>query len=155
MKVAVGGSRKLPRGSAQRFLVRFLIAFADEYEPDATVLVRAAASGEMQEFEAAIAGMCRAIALPVETRSPKPAETPGRASVFRRDIELVNEADLVLLFFAEEDAEGGYSGTYHLFEKALDDERPVYAWVVDAEGVAFPWGDYDPRRMFTSLLQRA
>jgi hypothetical protein len=61
---------------------------------------------------------------------------------------MVAKADLVVLVLDEEDAEGGYSGTYHLYEKALEIDRPVYGWL--ATGIR--WGEHDPEGQYAHLF---
>lgn len=148
MKVAIAGSRRLPTGTAPRVLLHFLLRLPE----DAEILLRARVSGEMGPFEQDVETVCEILGLTLEYRQPNPAETPGRASVFARDIEMVAEADLVLVFLHQGDAETGYSGTYHLFEKALDDQRPVYGWIVDDAGNTNRWGEYDPDHLFADML---
>lgn len=77
--------------------------------------------------------------------SPEPNEKhPGRSSVYLRDIEMVEGADFVLLFFDEDEAVYGYSGTAHLLDKALEAGVRVEAMTVDRKGRTHWLGGYDP-----------
>lgn len=147
MKVVLAGSRKLPAGTAPRALLHFLLRLP----PDCVVLLRGPLSGHSGGFETDVEMLCRMLAIDCEFRRPNTVSTPGRASVFARDIEMVAEADLVMVFLSAEDAESGYSGTYHLFEKALDDQRPVYGWLADENGTS-RWGEFDPDHLYVDLV---
>lgn len=149
VKIAIGGSRRLPRGVAPRLLLNFLLALPD----DATILLRASAYGTRGHFERDVEAVSTVLGLRVETRKPRLLERTGRASVYVRDIDLAEEADLVVLFFSPADAESGYSGTFHLFEKALDGFRAVYAWVVYDDGTTTLFGDYDPADTYAAYFQ--
>jgi hypothetical protein len=148
MKIVLAGSRRLPSGTAPRALLHFLIRLPT----DTQLLIRRAATGVLGPFERDVEVVADILGLHLEYRQPNPAETPGRASVFARDIEMVAEADLILVFLSPEDAESGYSGTYHLFEKALDDQRPVYGWLVYDDGKTDRWGEYDPDNLHGGMI---
>lgn len=149
MKVAIAGSRRLQPGLAPRVLLRFLL----NLPPTVTILLRARADGDMHNtFESDVLRLLSILGIECVARRPLPAETPGRASVFRRDIEMVDEADLTVLFFVPEDAEEGYSGTYHLYEKCLDQDRPVYAWLVESDDKVTRWGEHDPGDQYAGLF---
>jgi hypothetical protein len=145
MKVVIAGSRALPAGNAPRLLARFLATFDD----GDTVLIRTPKTGEPGPFEQDVVKLCRLFYIPVETYTPEPTgTTPGRSSVYLRDIELVAASDLVLLFFKPDEAVEGYSGTAHLMDKALDGDRPVYAYTVADDGRVARVGEYDPSDLF-------
>lgn len=146
MKITLAGSHRLPAGTAPRALLHVLLRLPT----DCLVLLRAPVSGHCGPFEADVAVVCDILGIAYEYRRPDVVQTPGRASVFARDIEMVAESDLVLVYLSPEDAETGYSGTYHLFEKALEDERPVYGWLV-GDGLE-RWGEYDPEHLYADLL---
>jgi hypothetical protein len=63
-------------------------------------------------------------------------------------MEMVERADLAILFFHPEEAEDGYSGTFHLLDKCLDVGRPVHAYTVDERGKVERFGAYDPDHQF-------
>jgi len=149
MIVAIAGSRRLPRGQAPRLLIRFL----DNLEEGDRVIVRTPKHGPPGPFEHDVMALCEILDITVETMSPAPTiTTPGRASVYFRDIEMVEHADLVLLFFTPEEAVEGYSGTAHLMDKALDADRPVYAYTVGADGLVCRVGEHDPDDLFAGRV---
>lgn len=154
MKVVIAGSRRLPRGQAPRLLIRFLAALP----ADALILLRHPANPEFGPgpFERDVAALCEVLRMIYQWCQPEPTEeTRGRASVFFRDIDMVAKADLVLLFFTPEEASDGYSGTAHLMEKALEQDRPVYAYSVDADGTVARVGEYDPDHLYAELAPAA
>lgn len=142
VKVAIAGSRALPPGLAPRLLVRFLAKLPE----DATILLRRPfwiETAKPGQFELDVERVCTILHLRVEWRIPNPEETPGRASVFVRDIEMVEHADLLLAFFLKEDWMSSSSGTTHLVEKALESDTAVYAYKVDGDVVDLV-GEHDP-----------
>ena len=151
MIVAIAGSRRLPRGLAPRRLLHLLLSLP----PDTQVLLRRGSRTVPGQFESDVSNVCGILGLEVGWRVPNPVETPGRAAVYARDINLVNEADLTLAFLDIKDAEDGNSGTFHLFERAMQDERPVYAWVVGDDGEPERWGEYDPQERYAWLFEGA
>lgn len=146
MKVVIAGSRRLPPGIAPRAILHLLLRLPE----DTLVMLRAPASGRIGTFEYDIHNICAILGIAVEWRRPDVERTPGRGAVFSRDIEMIAHADLVLLYMVEEDVEEGYSGTYHMYEKALDEDRPVYGWVV-RDNSMHRWGEHDPADQFRSL----
>ena len=153
MKIVIAGSRKLPDGKAPFMLIRFLGALPD----GAVVLLRCPyKEGNLPgPFEKDVAALCDALNIPVEWHAPEPTIlSPGRVSVYVRDIEMVTKADLVLLFLTEEDALFGYSGTTHLMDKALDQNRPMYAYRVEKGGRVFRIGEHDPENAFGEIVPR-
>ena len=152
VKVTIAGSRRLPAGQAPRLLVRFLAALPD----DAVILLRKGLYSEPGRFESDVESLCSILRLGWEWCVPAPTDTtPGRSSVYFRDIEMVDRSDLVLLFLTPEDAEEGHSGTSHVFEKALDADRPVYAYSVGEDGKVERVGEYDPDHLFHELVPSA
>lgn len=142
MKIAVGGSRKLPRGVASRALVRFLASLPQ----GTTILLRRGIYTQPGPFEQEVAELCDYLQLPVAWCEPRPTEkVQGRGSVFVRDMDMVAEADLVLTFVAAGEAEYESSGTRHLMEKAFEADRPLYGYTVTEDGLSVErWGDNDP-----------
>ena len=154
MKVVIAGSRRLPKGQAPRLLIRFLAALPE----DAIILMRRPASIDAMPgmFEIDVSGLASILHLDVEWFKPAPTDRhPGRASVFLRDIEMVRKADLVVLFVTPEEVEEAYAGTMHLLDKAMDEDRPVYAYSVDREGVIKRVGEYDPHHLFIDIAPSA
>ena len=154
MRVVIAGSRKLPEGKAPFMLIRFLGGLPN----DAVVLLRCPYKiGSLPgPFEKDVAALCDALNIPVEWRAPEPTLlSPGRVSVYIRDIEMVAKASLVLLFFTNEDALYGYSGTTHLMDKALDQNIPMYAYRVDDHGGVTRVGEHDPENAFGEMVPAA
>jgi len=150
----IAGSRKLPEGKAPFMLIRFLGALPD----DAVVMLRCPYSEGVLPgpFERDVAALCDVLNIPVEWHAPEPTIlSPGRVSVYVRDIEMVAKADLVLLFFTEEDALNGYSGTTHLRDKALDKNIPTYAYQVSENGRVERAGEHDPENFYGEMVPTA
>jgi hypothetical protein len=150
MKVAIAGSRRLPKGHAPRLLIRFLAALPE----DAVILMRRPFKDTdwPGPFEVDVQNLCRILRLEVEWFHPEPTDTTrGRSSVYVRDIDMVEKSDLVILFFAADEVAEGYGGTQHLLDKALAANRPVYAYSVDEYGTIERVGDYDPDELYVSL----
>jgi hypothetical protein len=122
--------------------------------PEGTIiLLRRAMTAEPGEFERGVANLAHVLHLEVQWGRPAPAEThPGRASVYYRDMLMVEQADFAVLFFTRMEHEGGYSGTMHLLDKCLDAGRPVHAYTVGHRtGEVERVGDYDPEHQFDHL----
>jgi hypothetical protein len=152
VRVAIAGSRRFPAGQAPRLLIRFLAALP----ADAVILLRKGAYSEPGRFERDVENLCSILRMDWEWCVPAPTDTTiGRAAVFYRDIEMVERADLVLLFFDPGEAHDGYSGTAHLMDKALDADRPVYAYTVAADGKVSRVGEYDPQHLFADIAPSA
>lgn len=152
MKVAIAGSRRLPAGQAPRLLIRFLAALPD----DALILLRKGAFTEPGRFESDVENLCSFLRIDWEWCVPAPTDTVvGRAAVYYRNIDMVERADLVLLFFDPDEASHGYSGTAHLMDKSLDAGRPMYAYSVAADGKVSRVGEYDPDHLYADIAPRA
>lgn len=148
MRVVIAGSRRLPPGQAPRLLIRFLAGLPD----DAVVLLRTGIK-ETGRFEQDVENLCAMLSLRWQWFRPEPTEeTPGRASVYRRDIEMIEHADLVILFFAADEVAEGYGGTQHLLDKAFDADRPVYAYSVSDNGIIDRVGEYDPDHLYDDVV---
>jgi len=152
MKVAIAGSRRLPKGHAPRLLIRFLAALPE----DAVVLLRTGRYTSPGRFEEDVAVLCGVLHMDHEWCEPAPSEvTTGRSSVYARDIDMVERSDLVVLFFAADEVAEGYGGTQHLLDKALAANRPVYAYSVDEFGSIDRVGDYDPDHLYADIAPSA
>jgi hypothetical protein len=148
VKVLVGGSRRLPAGSAPRLLINFLAALP----ADAIILLRKGAFTEPNRFEADVESLCSFLHLDWEWVIPKPtAETPGRAAVFFRDYDAVERADLTIVFVTPEDIASS-SGTMHVLEAALALARPIYAYSVKPDGTVERVGELDPDNIFADRV---
>ena len=149
MRVVIAGSRRLPQGHAPRLLVRFLAALDD----DALVMLRRPRGQALiGHFERDVADLAGILHLDVEWWYPQPTDTTvGRASVYVRDIDMVEKADLIVLFLAADEEHEGYGGTQHLLDKALAAGRPCYAYVVDEYGNVSRLGEYDPDHLYADI----
>jgi hypothetical protein len=148
MNVTIGASRSLGRGQAPRLLVRFLAALPQ----DAVILLRRPIDAPPGGFEQDTAALGRVLELDVRWFTPYPSEKyPGRSSVYVRDMDMVEEADLVLLFFTSGEEIGGYGGTSHLLDRALAAGRPVYAYGVERNGNVYRVGEYDPEHTYADI----
>jgi hypothetical protein len=152
MNVAIAGSRRLPKGQAPRLLIRFLVALPE----DAVILMRRPMVGAPGPFEQDVENLCGVLHLSVQFFKPEPTETTrGRSSVYLRDIEMIEHADLALVFFAADEVADGYSGTTHLLDKALAADRPVYAYAIDEDGHIERVGEYDPDHLYVDIAPSA
>lgn len=149
MKVVIAGSRRLGRGQAPRLLVMFLDSLFDVD----LVLLRSPMTDPPGPFEQDVAYLCDMFGLKYEWIRPEPtADTPGRTSVYVRDMVMAEKADLMLLFFMADEAVEGYSGTSHLLYKALAADRPVYAYALDEQGKVTRVGEYDPENLYADRV---
>lgn len=152
MKIAIAGSRRLPAGQAPRLLIRFLAALP----ADAVILLRKGLFTEPGRFESDVEHLCSFLHMDWQWCIPElREETTGRALVYFRDMTMVEQADLVLLFFTPGDAVEGSSGTAHLMEKALEADRPCYAYTVADDGKVARVGEYDPEHLFANIAPSA
>lgn len=153
MRVAIAGSHSIGRGQAPRLVVRLLASLPDR----STVLLRHPLDGPPGVFEQDTATVAKILGLGIEWFRPSPGATkPGRASVFHRDMQMIERSDVVFLFFHRRDVPAGdrYGGTVHLLDKALDANRPVYAYAISEEGLIERVGEYDPDDQYAYLLWR-
>lgn len=146
MKLVLAGSRKVNPDFLRDRLETLLSSQAGPIE----VHLRRGLWAPVNPFEAMVEALVNGIAsvhggLSVVYHTPHPDDHhPGRASVYLRDIAMVEGADLVLLFFDPQEAVHGYSGTAHLLDKALDAGVRVEAFSVDADGRTTWVGGYEP-----------
>ena len=91
-------------------------------------------------FELAVAGIAAQCDVNVRWWMPGPG---GRQATFARDVQMVEAADEVLVFFTEGEEMHPQRGTGHVVEKALDQGKRCRAYsVVDGE---LKWvGGHDP-----------
>ena len=171
--VAICGSRKLRDGSAPRLLVKTIVALPE----DSLVLVRAGMMYGMGPFERDVTKMCGLLGLRVEPRVPRettgspwpeeiqepqdtmadrhPSNPRGRQLTFRRDLEMIDDADLVLLFVDEAEMGNQNSGTVMMVGKALEADGPtkaVYAYTVLKDGTLERIGEHDPGDTWAKIV---
>lgn len=131
MRVIIAGGRDLPAGSSS-----FAFPVLDALEEEDTVLLRKPKYAEASHFESIIAAYCHYRNVPFRFYEPNPTEeTPGRASVFVRDIDMVADADRMVLFLSRAAALAGDSGTYHLLEKGIDAGIRIDAFTIGYENM--------------------
>lgn len=144
MKIVLAGSRKVDPALLRTRLVEFLGSVpGDAVE----VHLRRGVWTVPGKFEQVVARICRDMAgVTVVWHQPQLDEDrSGRASVYHRDIEMVEGADMVLLFFEPNEAVDGYSGTAHLMDKAIAAGVTVEAFSIDDDGNSVWIGGYDGR----------
>lgn len=116
-KVGVAGNSTFPiSAEVGAEIVDVLLAFGD----DAVFLTRGSPG-----FDTFIVGVAPLIGRRCFTYPSK-----GGADNFLRDIELVRDADEMLVFFAPGQLEDYDSGTAHILEKALDNHKPTKAYSI-------------------------
>lgn len=125
MKVAIVGSRALEVDGNVAIHVVTLLA---ELPPDTEVLVRRPLTRPLRPFEALVSALASSLGHEVTEYQPEPG---GRSQVFLRDVELVRDADEVIALFPDGDEMSG--GTGHVVDKAIDQQRPVRAYAVEAD----------------------
>ena len=149
MNICIAGSRRLPKGQAPRLLIRTLVEVAG----DSTVWLRSPMTGIPGTFEQDVANLCAILGITIHWSVPEPtAETPGRASVYLRDIDIIEKVDVVLLFVTPDEAVEGFSGTMHMLEKSLDAGRPTYVYSVGEDGKVERVGEWDEHNVWSSLV---
>jgi hypothetical protein len=148
--IAIAGSRKLDRGLAPRLLVRFLAGIP----PASTIVLRRGIYTAPNGFELQVAEICGLMGLVYVWMSPEITGTKaGREAVFARDLRMIDEADLILCFYTEEQAENDESGTQALAMKAMEHDRIVYAYAIDYEPVTVRRiGENDPDNEWGELV---
>lgn len=152
--VAIGGSRKLPHGQAARLLLRFLLSLE---EPAILLRGPALPSSTPGPFEVEVARLCDALEITYDIIVAAPDEYGriGREGVFARDVEMVAKADLCLAYVSIDDMEHlETSGTLHLVEKAQDQDKPVFLYMLnDIEPFSAKMiGSHDPQHAWSDKV---
>lgn len=116
MKVAIVGSRQFVDRALMERAVDKLVATHGEH----LVIVSGGATGADQEAERA----AQLTGVPVRIFKPD-WDKFGRSAGFKRNVEIVDEADMLVAFFAE-----GLrtKGTQHSIDLALKKGIPVHVW---------------------------
>lgn len=148
--VTIGGSRALPPGQAPRLLIRFLASMP----ADAKVLLRRGVKTSPGSFENQVADLCVLMAIDHEWRQPEGA---GREATFARDVGMVEESDLVLCFYRDDQIGDEESGTVNLVNKAMLVQTAVYAYSLYADLENGGWavervGEHDPSNEWAELV---
>lgn len=162
--IAIAGSRALDPGIAPRLLIRFL-ANVSQAQPAATVLLRRARSKPPGPFEEQVAGLCDLVGLKLEWCYPIAEEIrkfsdadgepitehlplTGREQTFARDMDMIDRADLVLCFWHARETGDEHSGTVALANKAVDQNKVVYAYEIDGDQLVNRVGEHDPTNVW-------
>lgn len=134
MKAVFAGSTDLPLAESANHLLQQLASLP----MDATVLLRRGRGTYPGAFERLAASLCDGLKIPVEWKSP---DVGGRKATFIRDIDMVQESDLVVCYFHPDRIMDG--GTGHIAEKALDQDKPLNTYTVRENAVDWVGGN-DP-----------
>lgn len=119
MKVAIVGSRIFPMAEG----AGYILGAVTRLKTGDTVLTR---PSEGVDYMAQIFAHVRGLDVEVYRADG------ARGDVYRRDMQLVDDADKVIAFFDPDHVMDG--GTGHIVETAMRKEKPVEAWtVVDGE----------------------
>jgi hypothetical protein len=144
--VTIGGARRLPRGQAPRWLLRFLLSLPQDAEINLRSGMR-----KTEGFELDVYRLCKMIGTPVVWWIPEPnAEVEGRQATWERDYDMVQNSDLVIAFVTTDDLEREPldSGTVRLTEKAQDRDVPSYLYGVDEDGSVYVAGASDVKNIW-------
>ena len=123
-------ARLLPIAPIADHLVHELAALP----PDTTVLLRKPKTRPPEPFEATVSEVCESLGIPIEWWFP---EGRGREATYKRDVDMVRDAVMVVGYFDSETVMEG--GTGHVLERAIADEIPCQAWVWDRPEEALGW----------------
>lgn len=121
MKLVVVASRKVDPAVA----VAYALPEVAKMPPESTIFLRKPTAKAAHRFELAMAVGAINMGVGVRWWSPGPG---GRSATFLRDVSMVEAADGVLAYFAEDSEMGG--GTGHVVDKALDQNKPCRAYSV-------------------------
>jgi len=141
MFLAVAGSRHVEMGWVASPLMQ-LVATLPE---DTTLLLRKGRSRPPQKFEAMVELLATFRGLLALYLMPEAGR--NRTGTFIRDIELVDHADAVLVFLDPSEDPFGDGGTAHILQKAVDANKPLYAYAVHHDGLQWIGGAHAPERL--------
>jgi len=133
MKVALAGASQM---ALTREVAHHALQTLAALPPGTTVLLRRGRETPPGDFEMLVHELCKSLSIPVEWRVPEPG---GRSQVYLRDVEMVQAADSVICYFHHDRVMTG--GTGHVAEKALDQEKPLYAYAQMDDTVTWVGGD--------------
>lgn len=122
--VCIAGSRALPiDGDLIQILLDEITSLNGRgFE---MILLRKPLYGEVRLFESVVTALARAFSLSVTYYEPEPG---GRAMIFYRDIDMVEDAQEIVAFFPEDGEMLG--GTGHVVDTAINQSKPVRAYAV-------------------------
>lgn len=121
MKLVVVASRKADPAMAVAYAVEELAKLPE----DSQVFLRKPTEKPARRFELAIAVAATRLGIGVRWWIPGKG---GRQATFLRDVAMVQAADEVLAYFAENAEMDG--GTGHVVDKALDQNKPCRAYAI-------------------------
>ena len=119
MKVVVVGSRAVELSEVAGHVLKTLVSLPE----DAVVLLRRGRTTPAGDFEVFTQALCLQLGINFEWCQP---DEGGREAVYLRDIDMVQKADAVVAYFDADSVMSG--GTGHVVEKALDADKPTYAF---------------------------
>lgn len=135
MKVALVGSRAVDVREISGHLLKTLVSF-----PEGTiVLLRKGRTTPPGDFEVFTQALCLQLGINFEWCQP---DEGGREAVYLRDIEMVTKADAVVAYFDADSVLSG--GTGHVVEKAMDADKPVYAYAPSGQNTVDWVGGHEP-----------
>lgn len=103
------------------------------------ILLRRGRTTAISTFEGVVAELAKTYDIRVEWREPQPGD---RSMVYRRDYQMIDDADYVEAYFpASQIMEGG---TGHIVDASLNRDKRVYAWSVTMEGYVERIGELEP-----------
>lgn len=123
-RVAVVGSRSFPiTPEVGAEIVDLLRAY-----PEGTVFLTRGSPG----FDTFLMAVC-----PIIGYTALAYPSKGGADNFLRDVQLVKDADEVLVFFDPDSLDNQNTGTAHIAEKALDQKKPTRAYSVAGRSLVY------------------
>lgn len=99
---------------------------------DAEILLRLPQRGAPGPVEALVESLARPLGLKASWRIPTPGS--GREGTIERDFQMVDEADMVIVYFDAGHVMDPERGTTRLVEHALSAQKPVHAYAPQGEG---------------------
>jgi hypothetical protein len=154
VNIVIAGSRSIPPGEVGKVLVSFLAQLPSD---QVTIHLRRGMHTESGQFEKMTSMVCDLFGIKVEWHVVEPIEgAVGRQLVFARDLELVEQADLVLCFTATWQAYDLECGTTALAQKALEAEKVVYHWALPDGPMSVRLirvGEHDPEGKYARLVK--
>lgn len=141
MMLAIAGSRRV----SLPWVAAPLMQLVAELPSTSIVLLRKPRNGPPNPFEAEVEHLVRLRGLVPLFMVPEAGR--NRTGTFIRDIELVDNADAVLVFLSPDEDPLGEGGTAHVLQKAIDAGKPLYAYAVMSDGLEWLGGVERPRSL--------
>jgi len=143
VRVAFVGSHSLDVSIVAGHLLKTLVSLP----PETVVLLRKGRTTVPGDFETLTQALCLQLHIDFEWCIP---DEGGREAVFLRDIEMVTRADAVVAYFDADSVMQG--GTGHVVDKAMDIDRPVYAYAPQ-DGTVKWAGGHEPATTASALAR--